>query len=30
MPVNALNDAHEHIIVTLIAMKTINDWNNFS
>ena len=30
MPVNALNDAHEHPIVTLIAVKTIDDWNNFT
>ena len=30
MPTNALNDAHEHNNVTLIAAKTINDWNNFT
>ena len=30
MPVNALYDAHEHLIETLIAVKIIDDWNDFT
>ena len=30
MPVNALYDAHEHLIETLIAVKIIDDWIDFT
>ena len=30
MPVNVLNDAYEHLIETLIVVKIIDDWNDFS